>query len=68
MSSTSKVLSSLASFPFFYGYPSSDQAFAKGPSLIPIVGNNTGGGKCESVLVKSIIFYFSYSNLYTLLQ
>jgi len=39
--------------------PSSDQASSEGLALIPIVGNNTGGG--ESVL-SSQLFPFSNPN------
>jgi len=58
LSSSSKVLSSLASFSLLYESRSSDHASTKGPALIPMVGNNTERGG-ELVLVKSIFFFIS---------
>ena len=52
MSSSSEVLSSLASFPLFDGSPLIDQASTKGLALIPIVANNTERGGGELVLAN----------------
>ena len=47
--------------------PSSDQAYFEGPTLIPIVGNNIGGGGGESVLLDQL-FFISQSDFHMLFQ